>query len=65
MSKFVQIDRDTAYLFPPSVHEWLPEDHLARFIVETVEQLDGAGCEYAGRGMAAFPCTPERRPEPR
>lgn len=57
MSRFVQIDRDTAYLLPPSVQEWLPEDHLARFIVETVEQLDLSGLnrEYAGRGMAAFP----------
>lgn len=57
MSRFVQIDRDTAYLFPPSVQEWLPEDHLARFIVETVEQLDLSALdrEYAGRGMAAFP----------
>jgi len=57
MSRFVQIDRDTAYLLPPSVQEWLPEDHLARFIVETVEQLDLSELnrEYAGRGMAAFP----------
>lgn len=57
MSRFVQIDRDTAYLLPPSVQEWLPEDHLARFIVETVEQLDLSRLdrEYAGRGMAAFP----------
>ncbi len=57
MSRFVQIDRDTAYLLPPSVQEWLPEDHLARFIVETVEQLDLSALdrEYAGRGMAAFP----------
>lgn len=57
MSRFVQIDRDTAYLLPPSVQEWLPEDHLARFIVETVEQLDLSTLdrEYAGRGMAAFP----------
>jgi transposase len=57
MSRFVQIDRDTAYLLPPSVQEWLPEDHLARFIVETVEQLDLSELnqEYAGRGVAAFP----------
>lgn len=57
MSRFVQIDRDTAYLLPPSVQEWLPEDHLARFIVETVEQLDVSELnrEYAGRGMAAYP----------
>lgn len=57
MSRFVQIDRDTAYLLPPSVQEWLPEDHLARFIVETVEQLDLGALNraYAGRGMAAYP----------
>lgn len=57
MSRFVQIDRDTAYLLPPSVQEWLPEDHLARFIVETVDQLDLSQLnrEYAGRGMAAYP----------
>ena len=57
MSRFVPIDRDTAYLLPPSVQEWLPEDHLARFIVETVEQLDLSELnrEYAGRGVAAYP----------
>ena len=31
MSNFRPVDRHTAYLFPPSVDEWLPEDHLARF----------------------------------
>lgn len=57
MSRFVQIDRDTAYLLPPSVQEWLPQGHLARFIVETVEQLDLSELNraYAGRGEAAFP----------
>jgi len=52
MTKFVAVDRDTLYLFPPSVQEWLPEDHLARFVVETVEQLDLRELEraYAGLG---------------
>ena len=40
MSRFVTVDRDTVYLFPPSVSDWLPEDHLARFVVEVVDQLD-------------------------
>jgi hypothetical protein len=40
MSGFVAADRDTAYLLPPSVNEWLPADHLARFVVEVIEQLD-------------------------
>ena len=34
MSRFVQVDRDTAYLLPPSVQEWLPKDHLARYVVD-------------------------------
>ena len=40
MSRFVPIDRDTAYLLPPSVDDWLAQDHLARFVVEVIDQLD-------------------------
>jgi hypothetical protein len=40
MSRFVTIDRDTSYLLPPSVDEWLPANHLARFVVEVIDQLD-------------------------
>ena len=56
MARFIPVDRDTVYLFPPSVQEWLGKDHLARFVVETVEQLDLGPLEraYAGRGSAAF-----------
>jgi transposase len=55
MSRFVPVDRDTAYLLPPSVDEWLPDDHLARFVVEVIEQLDlnELLAQYAGRGSAA------------
>jgi transposase len=53
---FRPLDRDTLFLFPPSVQEWLPEDHLARFIAEIVGKLDmrplRAG--YAGRGVEAY-----------
>jgi transposase len=50
------MDRDTLFLMPPSVQEWLPDDHLARFIVEVVRQLDISSIEssYAGRGSKAF-----------
>ena len=53
---FRSIDRKTAYLLPPLVEEWLPEDHLARFIVEVVEGLDLIRLEqgYAGRGSTAY-----------
>lgn len=56
MSKFIPVDRDTPYLLPPSVQDWLPADHLARFVVEVVDQLDLSALErvYGGRGMPAF-----------
>lgn len=55
MSRFVPVDRQTDYLFPPSVEDWLPENHLARFVVEVIERLDLAELtrQYAGRGSAA------------
>ncbi|WP_173862554.1 hypothetical protein [Pusillimonas sp. T2] len=40
MSRFRPVDRQTGYLLPPSVDDWLPEGHLARFIVEVIDGLD-------------------------
>ena len=56
MSRFHPVDRQTGYLLPPSVDEWLPEGHLARFIVEVIDGLDLSTLEkaYAGRGSAAY-----------
>jgi transposase len=56
MSPFRPIDRKTPYLLSPSMEDWLPEDHLARFIVEVVEGLDVSRLEsaYRGRGSAAY-----------
>lgn len=53
---FHPIDRDTDYLLPPSVQEWLPEAHLARYVVDVVEGLDLSLLEraYAGRGSDAY-----------
>jgi transposase len=53
---FVTSDRDTPMLMAPSLQEWLPPKHLARLIVETVEQLDLRAIEdsYAGRGERAY-----------
>jgi transposase len=53
---FHPIDRETDFLLPPSVQEWLPEAHLARYVVEVVEQLDLSGLEraYAGKGSDAY-----------
>jgi transposase len=55
MSRFIPVDRQTDYLLPPSVDEWLPDEHLARFVVDVVEQLDLSSLtqQYAGRGHKA------------
>lgn len=37
---FLSCDRDQALLLPPDLWDWLPEGHLARFVLETVEELD-------------------------
>ncbi|MBV8111741.1 MAG: IS1182 family transposase [Hyphomicrobiales bacterium] len=56
MSNFRTIDRQTGYLLPPSLDEWLPERHLARFIVEVIEGLDLSAMSrgYRGAGSASY-----------
>lgn len=55
MTNFITTDRKTDYLLPPSLNDWLNEDHLARFVVEVVDQLDISNLtrQYAGRGSKA------------
>ena len=55
-TQFVLVDRDTPSLFPPSVQDYLPEDHLARFVVDIVDQLDVSHLTavYAGKGSRAY-----------
>lgn len=38
--KFLTGDRDPPLLLPPDLRDWLPEDHLAWFVVEAIEELD-------------------------
>ena len=54
--EFVPIDRDTPYLFPPSVQDYVAEDHLARFVAEMVDQLDMSSLlgVYAGKGKQPY-----------
>ncbi len=55
MSNFILTDRKTDYLLSPSVHDWLTQDHLARFVVEVIDGLDLSNLtrQYAGRGSKA------------
>ena len=56
MSNFRSTDRLTRFLLPPSVDEWLPQRHLARFIVEVIEGLDLTAMSktYRGTGSASY-----------
>ncbi|CCV14384.1 IS1182 family transposase [Mesorhizobium sp. STM 4661] len=56
MSNFRQVDRETGFLLLPSVDEWLPERHLARFVVEVIERLDLSAMvkAYRGSGSASY-----------
>ena len=56
MVNFRPIDRATPFLLPPSVEDWLPKDHLARFVVDIVDQLDLSALtrQYRGTGSAAY-----------
>ena len=54
---FINVDHKSIYLLPPSISDWLPDWHLARFIVEIVNKLDLSEIcrSYKGNGSAAYP----------
>src|SRR5579862_7417267 len=55
---FLDCDREQAFLMPPSLRDWLPEDHLAWFVIQTVGGLDLRAFYSAyrvdGHGRAAY-----------
>jgi transposase len=54
---FIACDRDQELLLPPNLKEWLPEDHLAWFVLATTEEMDLSAFYRAyrndGHGRAA------------
>src|SRR6266536_6692279 len=54
---FLPCDREQELLLAPSLREWLPEEHLAWFVIEAVAELDlsafYAGYRQDGHGRAA------------
>jgi transposase len=43
------VQRDQAFLLPPDMREWLPEDHLVWFVLDTVDVLDVSEFERCRR----------------
>jgi hypothetical protein len=37
---FIACDREQELLLPPSLREWLPDDHFAWFVIDAVGELD-------------------------
>lgn len=54
--KFIPTNRDQQLLFPPAIQDWVPERHLARFVVDIVSQLNlrPLAETYAGKGFKAY-----------
>lgn len=54
---FLSCDREQELLLPPSLHDWLPEGHLAWFVLDAVEAVDlepfYASYRWDGHGRAA------------
>jgi transposase len=55
--RFVNVDRDTPLLLPPDLRQWLPENHLAHFIVDAVDSLALTNLQVneRGTGDAQYP----------
>lgn len=58
--KYKECDRDQMYFLPPSLHDWLPEGHLAYFIIDVVNHLDLSEihASYGGDGRGQPPYDP-------
>jgi transposase len=51
---FIACDREQSFLMPPDVREWLPQDHFAWFVLDSVAamDLDAFYAVYRGDGRA-------------
>jgi transposase len=53
MSKFVDCERDQAFLLPPDLRDWIPEDDLAHFVLEAVERVEMSAFKVNHRGTGS------------
>ena len=58
MASMLTTERDQMKLLPPCIQDWLPQDHLARFVAEIVDQLDLSSLEQQYRGSGKQPYSP-------
>jgi len=53
MSNFVDCERDQAFLLPPDLRDWIPEDDLAHFVIEAVERVGMSAFKVNHRGTGS------------
>ncbi len=53
MSKFVDCARDQAFLLPPDLRDWIPEDDLAHFVIAAVERVEMSAFKVNHRGTGS------------
>lgn len=58
MKTFKSADHNQGMLLPYDVQEWLPEDHMARFVVDIVKMLDFKHVYSSYRGTGSEPYDP-------
>ncbi|MEK0445450.1 MAG: hypothetical protein RLZZ399_771 [Verrucomicrobiota bacterium] len=58
--RFVNMDWNTPMLPPADLRQWLPDDHIAHFLIEALESLnpDSAKVNHRASGDKQFPETP-------
>ena len=56
MISFIGADREQISFMPHDLNEWLPEDHLARCVVDIVSKMDlcHVYLSYSGKGSAPY-----------
>lgn len=56
MQSFISANREQTTLLPHDLNSWLPEDHMARFVVEIVDRLDFRHIysQYKGGGSTPY-----------
>src|SRR3954451_23440438 len=57
-TRFIGGGREQVFLLPPSVRDWVPEDHLVWTVLEAIGELDlsafYADYRQNGRGLPAY-----------
>ncbi|MGH2804436.1 MAG: transposase [Thermoleophilaceae bacterium] len=53
MRNFVECEREQAFLLPPDLRDWIPEDDLAHFVIEAVERVALGAFKVNDRGTGS------------